>query len=60
MDKLKQKREEQGLTQEELANKSNVSRSLINQLETGKLESTSTKTLKKLAEALGCGITDLL
>ena len=56
---IKQKREHLKLTQEELAVKSGVARSLINQLETGKLSSTTTSTLGKIALALNCDITDL-
>lgn len=56
---IKKVREKSGLTQEALAEKANVNRSLLNQLETGKLTNTSTNTLRKLANALGCKITDL-
>lgn len=59
MYKIKMLREEKHLTQDELAKKSGVARSLINQLETGKLTSTTTDTLNKLAIALNCKITDL-
>lgn len=52
-------REKKGLTQEALANKSGVNRSLLNQLETQKVTNTSTNTLQKLANALDCKITDL-
>ena len=56
---IRTKRIEKGLTQEELAEKSGVNRSLLNQLETKKLTNTSTSTLQKLANALDCKITDL-
>lgn len=56
---IKAMREKSGLTQEALAEKANVNRSLLNQLETGKLTNTSTNTLKKLADALECKITEL-
>lgn len=52
-------RTKKGLSQEELAKKSGVNRSLLNQLETQKLTNTSTNTLQKLANALDCKITDL-
>lgn len=52
-------RKEQGLTQEQLAEKSGVARSLINQLETGKRNNANTVTLGKIAHALNCKITDL-
>lgn len=58
--KIREKREEQGLTQERLSELSGVSRSLINQLETGKIASTTTDTLRKLANALGCEVGDLV
>lgn len=56
---IKAMREKSGLTQEALAEKANVNRSLLNQLETGKLTNTSINTLKKLADALECKITEL-
>lgn len=56
---IKDIREKAGLTQEALAEKAKVNRSLLNQLENGKLTNTSTNTLRKLADALDCKITDL-
>lgn len=56
---IKTIREKKGMTQEALANKSGVNRSLLNQLETQKVTNTSTNTLQKLANALDCKITDL-
>ena len=58
--KIREKREEAQLTQERLSALSGVSRSLINQLETGKISSTTTDTLKKLAHALNCEVGDLV
>lgn len=55
----KQIREEKRVTQEQLAEKSGVSRSIINGLETGRTQTTTTKTLFKIAVALGVGINDL-
>ena len=55
---IKTIREKKGMTQEALANKSGVNRSLLNQLETQKITNTSTNTLQKLANALDCKITD--
>lgn len=56
---IKRVREEKGMTQEQLAEKANVNRSLLNQLETGKLKNTSINTLQKIADTLNCKITDL-
>lgn len=56
--RIKEVREEHGMTQEQLADKANVNRSLLSQLETGVLQNTSTNTLQKLACALDCKITD--
>lgn len=55
---IKRVREEKGMTQEQLAEKANVNRSLLNQLETGKLKNTSINTLQKIADTLNCKITD--
>ena len=52
-------REEKGMTQEQLAEKANVNRSLLNQLETGKLKNTSINTLQKIADTLNCKIIEL-
>lgn len=49
--KLKQAREQSGLTQEELANLSNRSIAMIQSIESGRREG-STKTLIALADAL--------
>ena len=51
--RIKEVREEKRMTQEELSCKSGVSRATISALENGTERSTSTKTLLKLAEALG-------
>lgn len=50
--RIKEFREALNMTQEELAEKSNVSRSIISELETGKRVSTGTDTLLKIARAL--------
>ena len=56
---IKSAREKSGMTQDQLSEKSGVNRSLLSQLETGALKNTSTNTLLKIANALGCKITDL-
>lgn len=57
--KLKKIREEQGISQEELAEKSKVSRTTISELETEKKEVTTNVTLEKIANALGLKISDI-
>ena len=50
--KIKEMREEKKMTQEELAEKSGVSRGTISALENGTMRTTMTKTLIALARAL--------
>lgn len=57
--RVKQRREELGLSQEELADKSKVSRQTISDLENNKLDNVGSKILKKLAAALECEVTDI-
>lgn len=57
--KVKQKRLEQNLSQTELAVKSGISRATISALENGDLKRTTTDTLIKLAEALGCTVGEI-
>lgn len=57
--KLKEIREEKGMSQEELAKKSTVSRTIISELENQKTEVITNITLEKLAVALGKKITDI-
>jgi len=57
--KLKETREEQGMSQEELAEKSKVSRTTISELETEKKEVTTNITLEKIASALGLKVSDI-
>ena len=51
--KIREYRESVGMTQEELSEKSGVSRGTISALENGTARATMTTTLIKLAEALG-------
>ena len=51
--KIKERREELRMTQEELAQKSGVSRQTISSLETGKYENVLVGTLASIANALG-------
>ena len=55
----KEIREGKRLTQDELAKKSGVSRSIICGLETGRTRTTTTKTLFKIAAVLNVSINDL-
>lgn len=51
--RLREIREEKGISQEELSEKSGVSRTTISELETEKREVTTNITLNKIATALG-------
>lgn len=56
---LKEVREEKGISQEELAKKSTVSRTIISELENQKTEVITNITLEKLANALNKKVTDI-
>ena len=51
--RLREAREEKGISQEELSEKSGISRTTISELETEKKEVTTNNTLEKIATALG-------
>lgn len=57
--KVKEIREELGVSQEALAKKAGVSRTIISGLESGKITETSTITLSKIANALGKKVGDI-
>ena len=57
--KIKEFREKNNMSQSELARRSKVSRSIINQLENGKRTTTTTKTLLSIATALNATIDDI-
>ncbi len=57
--KIKEKRLELGISQEQLSEMSGVSRSIISGLESGKTTVTTTETLLKLSRALGCRVKDI-
>lgn len=57
--KIKKLREDLKISQEELAEKSGVSRTIISGLETGSISETSTVTLKKLASFFNVKVSDL-
>lgn len=54
--KIKEMREARDMTQEELSNKSGVSRGTISALENGTARTTTTKTLVSIAKALNATI----
>lgn len=57
--RVKEIREELGMSQEMLAQKSKVSRTIISGLESGAIKETSTKTLSKIADALGKKVSEI-
>lgn len=59
-DKLKKARKALGLTQEELAEKSGVSRGHISQIEAGNTKTTNPASIVKLAKALKVEVEDLM
>lgn len=58
--KIRERREELNMTQEELAAKSGVSRTTISSLENGTMRATTTKTLLAIAKTLNCKIEDII
>jgi transcriptional regulator with XRE-family HTH domain len=50
--RIREVREAKGMSQEELAERADISRTIIWNLETNPCAETTTKTLKKIAEAL--------
>ncbi len=57
--KIRELRELRKMTQEELAEKSGVSRATISQLENGEMKNTTSKTLLKLARALETSVENI-
>ena len=57
--KIRNLRKERKMTQEELANKSGVSRAIISNLENGETVTTSTATLSKIADTLEVKVSDI-
>lgn len=56
---LKETREKAYMSQEELAREAEVSRTIISELENGKTEVTTNKTLEKIANALNKKVPDI-
>ena len=57
---IRQLRDRERLTQEQLAKKADVTQGYIAQLESGLKKNPSLPTLKKIAKALGVPVTQLL
>lgn len=57
--KIKERRKELRMSQQELAEKSGVSRATISGLENGSITVTTTETLLKIARALGRRVSDI-
>lgn len=57
--RIKEFRESLKMTQEELAKKSGVSRGTISAMENGASKETTTKTLVKIARALGTSVDNI-
>ena len=56
---VKEERERQGLSQEKLAEKSGVSRTIISELENGKTEVITNVSLEKISKALNKKVVDI-
>ena len=59
MYRIKEKRLEMKMSQDELSQKANVSRAIISKLENDEEVVTSTEPLKKLASALNCKVSEI-
>lgn len=57
--KIKEYREEKGMSQSELSEKASVSRTIISGLESGRTIVTTTDTLSKIAKALDKTVSDI-
>ena len=59
-DKIKQLRNKQGLTQDELARKANLPYTTLTKIETNVITKPSIQTVMKIAAGLGIGVDDLM
>lgn len=59
MFRIREYREAENMTQEQLSKKSGVSRAIISGLESGSIKVTTTETLKKISSALGKNVSDI-
>ena len=56
---IKARRIQQDMTQEELCQTASISRQTLSGLENGKAVNTTMQTLKKIADALNCTVSDI-
>ena len=59
-DKIKQLRNKQGLTQDELARKANLPYTTLTKIETNVITKPSIQTVMKIAKGLGIGVDNLI
>ena len=59
-DKIKQFRNKQGLTQDELARKADLPYTTLTKIETNVITKPSIQTVMKIAKGLGIGLDDLM
>ena len=57
--RIRETREKKGVSQDELSKASGVSRTIISGLENGTITTTTTKTLSRIAEALGVRVSEI-
>ena len=57
--RIKEFRDELGMSQDQLSKKAGVSRAILSGLESGSTTVTSTKTLEKIAKALNKKVSDI-
>lgn len=57
--KIRECREEMGISQEELARRAKISRTTLSGLESGTMKTTTTDTLLKIANALNKKVADI-
>ena len=57
--KIKERRTQLGMSQDRLAEESDVARTVISQLENGTREVVTSETMLKIARALHCSVADI-